>query len=97
MFFKEIISNLEIIYDKINNLRKKGFNIPIVIIVEIKYPKVSYILNNKEKNINEINDYLFSIKNDYENELSKVYESKKYLRLLYRQLFKKLKQKQEEK
>ena len=95
LFFKEIISNLEIIYDKINNLRKKGFNIPIVIIVEIKYPKVSCILNNKEKNINEINDYLFSIKNDYENELSKVYESKKYLRLLYRQLFRKLRQHQE--
>ena len=29
LFFKEIITNLEIIYDKINILRKKGLNIPI--------------------------------------------------------------------
>ena len=43
LFFKDIISNLEIIYDKINILRIKGFNIPIVINVSIKYPKVSML------------------------------------------------------
>ena len=95
LFFKDIISNLEIIYDKITILRTKGFNIPIVINVSIEYPKVSYKLNDKEKNINEINDYLFKIKNDYKNELSTVLESKKYLRFLYGKLFRKIRQHQE--
>ena len=61
IFFKDIISNLEIIYDKINILRKKGFNIPIVINISIKYPKVLYKLNDKEKEFNKIKDYLFTI------------------------------------
>ena len=95
LFFKDIISNLEVIYDKINILRAKGFNIPIVINVEIKYPKVSYKLNDKEKKVNEINDYLFKIKNNYENELSTVLETKKYLRFLYGKLFRKIRQHQE--
>ena len=95
LFFKDIISNLEIIYDKINILRIKGFNIPIVINVKLQYPNVSYILNNKEKKFNEIKDYLVKIKNDYENQLSKVYETKKYLRLLYGKLFRKIRQHQE--
>ena len=80
LFFKDIVSNLEIIYDKINILRVKGFNIPIVINVKLQYqkdPKVLYILNNKEKKFNEIKDYLVKIKNDYENQLSNVYETKK--------------------
>ena len=95
LFFKDIISNLEIIYDKINTLRIKGFNIPIVINVKLQYPNVSYILNNKEKKFNEIKDYLVKIKNDYENQLSKVYETKKYLRLFYGKLFRKIRQHQE--
>ena len=98
LFFKDIVSNLEIIYDKINILRVKGFNIPIVINVKLQYqkdPKVLYILNNKEKKFNEIKDYLVKIKNDYENQLSNVYETKKYLRLLYGKLFRKIRQHQE--
>ena len=98
LFFKEIISNLEVIYNKLNILRAKGFNIPIVINVEIKYSKdskVSYILNGKEKNVNEIIDYLFEINNNYENELSIVLETKKYLRFLYGKLFRKIRQHQE--
>ena len=95
IFFKDIISNLEIIYDKINILRKKGFNIPIVINISIKYPKVSYKLNDKEKEFNKIKDYLFTIKNDYENQLSSIYENEKYLRLLYGKLFRKIRQHQE--
>ena len=61
IFFKDIISNLQIIYNKINILRKKGFNIPIVINISIKYPKVLYKLNDKEKEFNKIKDYLFTI------------------------------------
>ena len=36
----------------------------------------------KKKKINEINDYLFKIKNDYENELSAVFEKKKIFKIL---------------
>ena len=95
LFFKNIITNLEIIYDKINILRTKGFNLPIVINIAIKYPKVSYKLNNKVKEFNKIKDYLFEVKNDYENQLNIIYENEKYLRLLYGKLFRKVKQHQE--
>ena len=94
IFFKDIISNLEIIYDKLNILRTKGFNIPIVINISIQYPKISYKLNNNEKEFNKIKDYLFNVKNDYENQLSIIYENEKYLRLLYGKLFRKVRQHQ---
>ena len=94
IFFKDIISNLEIIYDKLNILRNKGFNIPIVINISIHYPKISYKLNNNEKEFNKIKDYLFNVKNDYENQLSIIYEYEKHLRLLYGKLFRKIRQHQ---
>ena len=82
IFFKEKISELEIIYDKINILRKKGFNIQIVINIAIKYPKVSYKLNNNEKKFDKIKYYLFEVKNAYDEQLDIIYENEKYLRLL---------------
>ena len=95
LLFKEVVSNLEIIYDKMNILRREGFNIPIIINIEIKYPNVKYKLNDQEKEFNEIKDYLLNIKNDYENQLSIIYEKEKYLRLLYGKLFRKIRQHQE--
>ena len=94
LFFKDIISNLEIIYDKINILRKKGFNIPILIKVSIQYPKISYELNGQEKELDKIKDYLFKVKNDYEEQLNEIYENEKYLRILYGKSFRKVKQHQ---
>ena len=95
IFFKDIISNLRIIYDIINILRKKGFNIPISINIEIKYPKVSYKLNGKEKDFNEIKNYLFKITNDYENQLNEIYEQNILLRLFFGNQFRKIRQHQE--
>ena len=94
LFFKNIIGNLEIIYDKINILRIKGFNIPIVINISIKYPEIIYKLNGQEKELSKIKEYLFKVKNYYENQLSTIYENEKYLRLLYGKLFRKVKQHQ---
>ena len=94
LFFKDIISDLEIIYDKLNILREKGFNIPIVINIKIKYPKITYKLNKNEKNINQIKEYLFTITNDYENQLSSFLETNKYLRLIYGKLFRRIRQHQ---
>ena len=42
IFFKDLVSKIEIIYDKINILRSKGYNIPIEIKIEIKYPNITY-------------------------------------------------------
>jgi len=91
LFFKNVVADLEIIYDKINILRMKGFNIPIVINVSIKYPEIIYKLNDKEKEFGLIKDYLFKVKNSYENQLNIIYENEKYLRLLYGKLFRKVK------
>jgi len=95
IFFKKVISNLEIIYDKINLLREKGFNIPIRIDIVINYPEDIYKLNEQKKDFNFIKDYLLTIKNDYENQLNTIYENEKYLRLLYGKLFRKIKLHQE--
>ena len=48
IFFKDIVTNLEIIYDKMDALRKKGFNIPIVINIAIEYyPKKRFKRRSK--------------------------------------------------
>ena len=95
LFYKNVEADLEIIYDKINILRMKGFNIPIAINVDIKYPEITYKLNVQEKKFDKIKDYLFKVKNDYENQLNTIYENEKYLRLLYGKLFRKVKLHQE--
>ena len=61
-FFKKIISNLEKIYDNKKVLRAKGSSLPILIIINIKYPNISYSLNKKEISFEEINDFLFMAK-----------------------------------
>ena len=66
----------------------------IVINIKIEYPNVAYKLNDNIKEFEKIKDYLFMVKNDYENQLNKIYENQKYLRLLYGKLFRKVKQHQ---
>jgi len=99
IFFKKIISNIEIIYDKIKILRVKGYNIPILINIEIKYPNIIYKFNKnneeEEKDFDSIKNYLFTIKNDYEDQLNTIYQSEKHLRFLYGNLFRKIKLHQE--
>ena len=95
MFFKKIISNLEVIYDKIKMLRIKGYNIPILIKIVIKYPEITYKFNNEEKDFNYIINYLFNIRNDFENQLDKIYQNEKHLRFLYGKLFRKIELHQE--
>ena len=97
IFFKDTVSKLETIYDKIKILRIKGYNIPIMINISIKYPKIVYRFQDEEeeKEFNDIKNYLFTIKNDYENQLNKIYQNEKYLRFLYGKLFRKIKLHQE--
>ena len=97
IFFKNIVSNLEVLYDKIKILRIKGYNIPIIINISIKYPKITYKFHDEddEKEFNDIKNYLFTIKNDYENQINTIYQNEKHLRFLYGKLFRKIKMHQE--
>ena len=47
LIFKNLISDLEEIYEKMLILRVKGCNIPRVIRIEVKYPNIGYYLNEK--------------------------------------------------
>ena len=67
----ETFHNCIVLYDIINILRDKGFNIPIDINIKIQFPKISYLLNNKIKYIDEIKD-------EIENQLNKIYEHFKF-------------------
>ena len=90
LFFKEIISNLEVIYDKMKILRIKGCSLPILIDINIEYPTIKYKLNKKITDFEFIREYLFKAKNDYENQLNSIYKNEKYLRFLYGKLFRKI-------
>ena len=79
-------------------LRIKGYNIPILIKIEIIYPNITYKFNTEdedEKDFDYIKNYLFNVKNDYENQLDTIYQNEKYLRFLYGKLFRKIKLHQE--
>ena len=69
IFFKNIVTNFEVIYDKIKILRMKEYNIPIIISISIKYPKITYKFKDEDEEIEfiDIKNYLFTIKNDYED------------------------------
>ena len=90
-YFKEIISNIEEIYEKIKLIRKKGYLIPILINIEIQYPKVSYIIDKEEKDFDFIKNHLLTLIYYYDNQIDIIYKSKKYLRFLYGELFLKVK------
>ena len=45
IFFKDVVSKIEIIYDRMSILRSKGYNLPIEIKIEIKYPNIAYELS----------------------------------------------------
>ena len=90
LFFKNIISELEVIYDNMKILRIKGTSLPLMIIIEIKYPYKKYLLNIKESNFQDIKDFLFKVKTEQISQLDLIYRQKKYLRFLYGMQFRKI-------
>ena len=50
LFFKELIMKLQSIYDNIKVLRIKGCSLPILIIIEVKYPNIKCSISKKEVN-----------------------------------------------
>ena len=89
-FFKDIISELEVIYDNMKVLRIKGTSLPITIIREINYPNRQYLLNEKEINFQAIKTFLFKAKTEQILQLDIIYKYKKYLRFLYGMQFRKV-------
>jgi hypothetical protein len=49
VFFKDLITDLEVIYEYMKFLRIKGSSLPILISIQIKYPNIEYNLNKKKK------------------------------------------------
>ena len=98
VFFKNTISDLEVIYNKIKILRTKGYNIPILINISIEYPNIIYKFKKEDeenKDFEFIKNFLFTIKNDYESQLNTIYKNEKHSRFLYGKLFRKIKLHQE--
>ena len=89
-FFKENISNLEMIYNNIKALRIKGSCLPILISIKIEYPNITYYLNNIKTNVEKIKDYLIKAKIDLVYQLDLIYKQNIYLRFLYGNLFKRI-------
>ena len=87
VFFKNTISNLEVIYEYMKILRTKGSSLPINIKIIIKYPNIEYFINRKESDFEKIRDFLFKAKTDYISQLDIAYKTKNYLRFLYGKLF----------
>ena len=87
VYFKELISNLEVIYEYMKFLRTKGSSLPILIEIKINYPDTEYRINRNRNSFEYIRDFLFLAKSDYIHQLDSFYKDKKYLRFLFGKLF----------
>ena len=88
IFFKNVISNLEIINEYINDLRNKGSSLPIKINIKIitknNKSTIKYYLNDKEEeSFKEIKKFLLNCKNKYISQLNEMYKYEINLRFLY--------------
>ena len=94
IFFKNIITNLEIISDYMKILRTKGSSIPIYISIKVKMCNVEYYLGNSDKAIEfeEIRNYLSLLKNKFISQLDMAYKEKINLRFLYGKQFRSIMQ-----
>ena len=90
-FFKNAISNIEVINGYMIVLRTKGSSLPIRISIKIniqdKEPNIKYYLGEDKKDFKEIRDFLFEVKNKYINQLNLKYKEKLNIRFLYGKQF----------
>ena len=87
IFFKNTISNLEIIIDYMNDLRNKGSSLPLIITVKIIKEQIEYYLGDNPKNFDEIRKFLSNAKDKYIYQLDTMYKEKANLRILYGKQF----------
>ena len=52
--YKEVVSNIELIEQFISVFQTKGCSLPIEIVINIKYPEVTYYLKKQKKTWNGI-------------------------------------------
>ena len=90
IFFNNIISNLELIYEYMKILRRKGSSLPIHIKIQIRYPELEYYLNNKIISFEKIRDFLILVKTDYISQLDSIYKKNIFLRFLNGKQFRKI-------
>ena len=90
-FFKNTISNIEIINEYMIVLRTKGSSLPIKITIKIsikdKEPNIKYYLGEDKRDFEEIRNYLFNVKNKYISQLDLKYKEKMNIRFLYGKQF----------
>ena len=100
LLFKDIVNNIESIYEHLLVLRKKDNILPIRIKVEIETEeeddkeniKVKYYINDKkgkevEKSFEYIDKYLSNAKNDFIKQLEQFYKKNDYIRFFYGRQF----------
>ena len=91
IFYKNLITNMEVIYENMQTLRTKGNNLPIDIKIIVQYDKkneADYYLDQKESSFEQIEIFLLSAKDDYKKILESAYKEKTHIRYLYGKLFK---------
>ena len=93
LFFKNLVTNMEVIYENMQILRTKGNNLPIDIEIIIQYDKkkeAEYYLDKKKYNFSIIETFLLNAKDDYLKKLDSAYKEKKHIRYLHGNLFRKI-------
>ena len=92
IFFKRIISEIELINRDMKILRKKGSSLPIQITITISKnndedPSIKYRIDKFQTNFEFIKKFLFNAKNRYISQLNSNYKEKLNLRFLYGKQF----------
>ena len=90
-FFKDTMSNIEVINGYMIVLRTKGSSLPIKITIKIniqdKGPSIKYYLGEDKKDFVDIRKYLFEVKNKFISDLDMKYKLKVNIRFLYGKQF----------
>ena len=92
IFFKRIISEIELINRDMKILRKKGSSLPIQITITISKnknedPSIKYKIDKLQTNFEFIKKFLFDAKNTYISQLNSNYKEKLNLRFVYGKQF----------
>ena len=93
LFYKNLVTNMEVIYENMQILKNKGNNLPIDIKIITQYDKkneADYYLAQKKSSFGQIETFLLNARDDYIKKLDSAYKEKKHLRYLYGKLFRKI-------